>query len=685
MSKKNVSPKDTLRKQAEARLSKQKEKTQPVKKADTVRLIHELRVHQIELEIQNEELMQARAETEAALRQFTDLYDFVPVGYFTLTRDGAIQQANLTGAALLGVERGKLVKRRFGLFVDTKSRPTFNAFLAKVFADDKKQTCEVELLKGKTKSFWAQIEATTDEHGETCRAVVSDITERKQAEEALKESEEKFRILNTLAPAGIYLTDPEGNCLFTNPRWNEMAGLSSQEALGKGWLNGLHPEDRDIVFSNWEKMVKSEGSWGTEYRFRTPEGKVTWVYGLATPQRDTSGKTVRYIGLNMDITERKRAEAKYRDVFENAIEGIFQSTPDGRFLTVNAAMARIYGYESPDEMIASVGNEIATRLYADPAHRAEFIRILEQEGLVNDFEMTNLRKDGSVIWTRTSARIIRDAGGATLYYEGFLENVTERKRAEEEIKQINATLEQRVEERTQELLDAQEKIVRQEKLAVLGQMAGSVGHELRNPLGVISTAVYFLKMTQPNADEKIREYLTLIEKQVHISDKIVADLLDFTRIKSVDRAPVSVSDLIRQTLERFPAPENIQVELDIPADLPKAYADPQHAIQILGNLTLNACQAMKDGGQLVVSSRVQDEMIYIAVKDTGVGISPENMKKIFEPLFTTKPKGIGLGLAVCKKLIEANGGRIEVESEVGIGSTFTIYLHRAGGNSYDAE
>ena len=135
-------------------------------------------------------------------------------------------------------------------------------------------------------------------------------------------------------------------------------------------------------------------------------------------------------------------------------------------------------------------------------------------------------------------------------------------------------------------------------------------------------------------------------------------------------------DLIHQTLERFPVPTNVEVTLDIPANLPQIFVDVRQMTQVLGNLTTNACQAMKDGGKLSVisQSRVTDHWLLITVRDTGVGIPPENMKKLFEPLFTTKIKGIGLGLAVCKKLAEANDGRIEVQSEAGVGSTFTIYL-----------
>ena len=213
---------------------------------------------------------------------------------------------------------------------------------------------------------------------------------------------------------------------------------------------------------------------------------------------------------------------------------------------------------------------------------------------------------------------------------------------------------------------------------MLGQLAGSVGHELRNPLGVISNAIYFLSQVQPDADAKVKEYLDIIKNEIRTADKIIADLLDFSRIKPREQELVAMAGLVRQVLERFPAPIGVAVTLDLPENMPQVYAVPHQLVQVLGNLAANAYQAMPEGGSLVISNQLsvinEQEFVTVSVRDTGMGISPENMEKLFEPLFTTKSRGIGLGLAVCKKLVEANQGWIDVQSVLGEGSTFTVYL-----------
>lgn len=250
-----------------------------------------------------------------------------------------------------------------------------------------------------------------------------------------------------------------------------------------------------------------------------------------------------------------------------------------------------------------------------------------------------------------------------------------RVQAEDETRRLNLVLEERVAARTRELYAAQERMVRQERLAVLGQLAGSAGHELRNPLGVIANAVYFLRLVQPQATPKIQEYLTLIADETHAAGKIVDDLLDFSRQQMAQRTTTTVAQLLQRALERFPPPAQVTVRLDLPADLPAVRVDPGQLTQVFGNLIVNACQAMPNGGELTLAATLrQDGWMAISVQDTGVGIPPENLPKLFEPLFTTKARGIGLGLAICRRLTEASGGQISVQSEPGKGSIFTVTL-----------
>jgi signal transduction histidine kinase len=267
-------------------------------------------------------------------------------------------------------------------------------------------------------------------------------------------------------------------------------------------------------------------------------------------------------------------------------------------------------------------------------------------------------------------------------------------------------LEQLVEERTQKLKETQAALIRQEKLAALGQLAGNIGHELRNPLGVITNAIYFLQMVLPDADETVKEYLDLIASRVDEAEKIVSDLLNLSRIKPTTKESVAVSTLVAETLLRHPPPAQVVVATDLASDLPAVFVDAQQIGQVLSNLVTNAYQAMPQGGELTISAQVVSggagdakrgtrsggaassssllptsrfasllpTSIALTITDTGHGMSPEVMAKVFEPLYTTKTKGIGLGLAVSKNLVELNGGRIEVASKEGQGSSFIVIL-----------
>jgi signal transduction histidine kinase len=252
--------------------------------------------------------------------------------------------------------------------------------------------------------------------------------------------------------------------------------------------------------------------------------------------------------------------------------------------------------------------------------------------------------------------------------------------AKAKLEKWSRELKMRMMERTKELDEAQERLIRMERLAILGQMASRVGHELRNPLAAIKNAAYFLNMVLEEPNPKVKEMLEILEEKVNTCERIISSLLDFGRTKPPDWRKADINDIVQEALARISVPENVEVVSQLDEALPIIQADPNQLGQAFGNIILNAIQSMPEGGQLVVkTSEVsenlpQSEWVAISFADTGVGIPEENLGKLFEPLFTTKTKGIGLGLAITRTLVEGHGGTIKVQSEVEKGSTFTVRL-----------
>jgi signal transduction histidine kinase len=251
-----------------------------------------------------------------------------------------------------------------------------------------------------------------------------------------------------------------------------------------------------------------------------------------------------------------------------------------------------------------------------------------------------------------------------------------------QIEEAHHGLEVRVRERTKELEtalgelhEAQETLVRKEKLATLGLLAGGVGHELRNPLGVMTNAIYYLGAVMKEAPAEIKEYLEILRTQIALSEKIVGDLLDFARIKPPQWESVTLRQIVDAQLARAGALEAVRIEHDFPADLPAVRVDRVQMGQVVLNLIMNALQAMNGHAVLTFRGRHTGAgVVRLDVIDTGMGMTPEQMRRLFEPLFTTKARGIGLGLAVSQGLVRANGGTISAESKHGTGTTMSISL-----------
>ena len=299
--------------------------------------------------------------------------------------------------------------------------------------------------------LWAHVSATpimnSEGRFEGSFAMFTDITERKEAEKALKESEEKYRSIVENAVEGMFQSTPEGQLITANPSMARIFGYASPEEMIAQVSNigiQLYANEKDR--RAFQQLLKEHGiAGGFEAPFYRKNGSVLWGTLNVRAVQDQMGNVLYYEGTLEDITPRKKAEEelkkseeKYRNIFENAVMGIYQVTPGGRYLSANPVLARIHGYDSPEEMIESV--EDITQLYIDPSRRAELKRVIEEQGFVKGFEIIMRKKDGSLHWVSNTAQAVRDEHGKTLYYEGTIEDITSRKLAEESVKQLKQTL-----------------------------------------------------------------------------------------------------------------------------------------------------------------------------------------------------------------------------------------------------
>jgi PAS domain S-box-containing protein len=399
-----------------------------------------------------------------------------------------------------------------------------------------------------------------------------------------------------------------------------------------------------------------------------------------------SPKKTFFVSAFMDITGQKKrvahdleeqfksaqqlsfSEKRYRRLYETTQDGIMARDLQGKMIDCNFAYAKMLGY-SKKELKKLAVNQLLPEEWIE--QRERIVKKVLQTGHSIVFEREYRRKDGSIFPASVRTWRLTDGKGKVIGVWSIVRDITEQKNSQKSLEKYADVLKKIIEERTKQLKDS-------ERLAAIGQTAGMVGHDLRNPLQTITGELYLAKLdvdslVESEAKSNLQESIHVIEEQAVYMDKIVSDLQAFVQPIKVDKKPFSLKVLAANVLASVTVPSNVTVQMQVEDDSTQIKADLQLLKRVLINLVTNSVQAMPDGGKLTLTGQVNCEgQVSVSVEDTGVGI-PEAIKhQIFTPLFTTKPRGQGFGLAVCKRVIEAHGGTITFESTEGKGAKFTV-------------
>ncbi|MGA7932448.1 MAG: response regulator [Kovacikia sp.] len=511
--------------------------------------------------------------------------------------------------------------------------------------------------------------------------------ERCQSEAALRSKEELLRLALGAARMGAW----DWNIITGEEKWSrEVAEVFGEnpdttEASYETFFRRVHPEDRPFLEQAQNQTLEQGAVYNVEYRIIWDDGSVRWVNSRGNVMRDADGNPVRMTGVTMDISDRKQAELrlqqaeeKYRSIFENAADGIFQATAEGNYLSANPALAKIYGYDSPEILIATLSGQIEHKLYVSSQRRAEFIHLMSQHGAVADFESQVFRCDGSIIWISENAREVRNSDGELLYYEGIVKEITDRKQAAAELFKAK---------------EAAEAASRAKS-----QFLANMSHELRTPLNAI---IGYSEMLQEDSqdmgyDDIIPDLGKIYGAGKHLLG-LINDILDISKIEAgrmdLYLETFCIPDLIDEveaTIQPLIEKNSNLLVVNYSDDLETMRADLTKVRQTLLNLLSNASKFTKEGTITLTVEKAQASrlkanheelpLIRFIVSDTGIGMTEEQTSKLFQAFTqadastTRKYGGTGLGLAISRRFCQMMGGDIAVESKLGQGSKFTVCL-----------
>jgi len=537
-------------------------------------------------------------------------------------------------------------------------------------------TLELETIKkdGSNGWMWVHGEADVDSAGKTVGlwGAAQEITDRKQSEEALRESEQSFRTLSNSGMALIWTSGTDKLCNYFNSVWLEFTGRTLEEEMGNGWTEGVHPDDFQRCLDIYVGAFDRQEKFSMEYRLRRHDGEYRWIVDEGCPRYVSHGNFIGYIGHCLDITDRKLAEMNYQTLFNEMFDGfaLHEIIVDDigvpvnyRFLAVNPAFERITGLKAadiightvfdiiPDTEMRWIETYGKVALTGDPVHLEDYSTTLQKH-----FEVTAYRP-------------------APGQFACVIIDVTEKKKAAEEKQILQVQLQQA------------------QKMEAIGTLAGGIAHDFNNILGAILGYAEMVQEDSP-AGSRSRGDIDQVVKASHRAKELVKQILNFSRQAATEQIPLHPALIIKEVVKmlRSSLPSTIDLQQDVDSDVGLILADPTQIHQVLVNLCTNAFHAMEEtGGILTISlkkttlikeditseSQVQPgDFVQLSISDTGSGIAPEIQQKMFDPFFTTKEvgKGTGMGLAIIHGIAKSYKGFVNYNSKPGEGTVFHVYL-----------
>jgi two-component system NtrC family sensor kinase len=491
---------------------------------------------------------------------------------------------------------------------------------------------------------------------------ISQAVERRRAYLEAWVEQEKLRAIFDSSPNPIIIVDLRGNIVECNQETLRLTKMSSKkEIIGRSALDFVEEKDRRLVSENLEKALLQDTVKDIEFGLSNRLGTGYVGEISASAIKDSDGNPTSLVVIISDTTERKQAENRLRQyskrLEENQrfLEDIFSAFPDpvtvcdlnGNIIKSNQATLDLYVNSSKDELTGVNLNALLV-----PTDCEKVLGELDKAkvlGSVKNVECNMIGRKGNEFPAELSVGAIKESSGKPLGFVVITKDITNRKRL-------------------------QEQLIVSEKLAAVGRLAASFSHDIRNPLAVIKNSVCFLEMRlKENADDKVMKHLRMLEEEINYSDILINNLLDFTKKNPPYLHEANLNEVTKAAISSVAIPENIEIIFKL-NEIPTMLIDEAQLKRVFTNIVLNALQAMPDGGKLTVQTSRDQDFVETAFSDTGTGICEENMQKMFTPFFSTKANGVGLGLNICKQIVEGHGGKICVRSKIGEGSTFTIRL-----------